>query len=640
MICLQLALIMAWRKSGPLFFLLVLCLYGVAAGLSVAKLRTLTTPHTMVISELGPVMIEGWVSGIEPSTKGVRLRISVHAVEGLSRTQAPKHIRVTHTSSLKVYPGRFVRCWAVLRPPPSQSVPGDYNFRRQAWFSGLDAVGYVQGRCRGGVLGAPKDAGLRRKLDLAVTRRGLAEHVMRSSGERAGGFATALVSGDRSYIASEDQDALRGAGLAHLLAISGLHMAICGGLIYALLFRALARIEWLALRVPLQKPAAIAGLIASLIYLVISGASVSTQRAFIMAGLVFAAMLIDRQAISLRTLAIAMIVIVCLQPESVLSPGFQMSFAATGCLIATYEAWQKRRQDLPQGWLSQPIFVLKSLVVTSVVAAAATAPFALYHFDRIAPYGLLANVLAMPVITFISAPAAAVSLVLAPFGLSDLGLRLFGLSLELVLKIAHFCNGLAGDEPASWKQMPGLSLILFSLVIGSVGVLVGKTRRRGIVGLSGLAALIWIASPLPDAYWAPSGDVFVRGIGGQYQQLTFVDGDGLSPLRFQKAPSLPPCTAPRCLVETHSGPILLVNSNGLSRLCEDKPADLLALVSERPDSATCANILEYSEVTAKGGLAISLKRSGVKREHSSKCGARPWQVKCGVAPNRSGVPER
>lgn len=155
-------------------------------------------------------------------------------------------------SRLEVSPGRFVRCWAVLRPPPSPTLPGDYDFRRQTYFEQLGAVGYVQGRCRGDVLGAPAAAGDRISLWIAAKRRVLALHVKEVAGERAGGLAAALVTGDRSFVRPEDRDALRDTGLAHLLAISGLHLSIVGGMTYLIFRRTLALIEPLALRVPVK----------------------------------------------------------------------------------------------------------------------------------------------------------------------------------------------------------------------------------------------------------------------------------------------------------------------------------------------------------------------------------------------------
>ena len=538
----------------------------------------------------------------------------------------PREIRLTHRARLAVSPGRFVRCRAVLRPPPGPSIPGDYNFRRQAWFQGLHAVGYVQGRCRGGVLGAPEASSMSRHLAIAVKRRALAEYSMSVAGERAGGFAAALTSGDRSFMREEDRVALRRSGLAHLLAISGLHFSIVCGLVYAIMFRGLARIEWLAIRVPLQKPAAVAGLLAGIAYLVISGASVSTQRAFIMAALVFAAVLINRQAISLRTYAIAMVCIMVLRPDSVLSPGFQMSFAATGVLIAIYETWREHRMARPGGLGSKRAFAIKSLVVTSVAAGLATAPFAFYHFDRVAPFGLIANLLAMPIISLISAPAAALALILAPFGYADIGLRLFGWSLELVLAVAHWNDGLSTSTAPQWIPMPGPSLFMFSAGIAAFLLLKDRARKT-ITGTLVLAGFVswWLATPA-SIYWAPSGDVYARS-GGAYERIRFVDGAGLSPLSYKEFPVRGYCRNRRCLSDIDDGRVLFLAENELVD-CDHLPSDVFVL-SGKQQIKSCSNALAFPEIVAKGGAAIWLRRGKLHNiRFADACGARPWQAPC------------
>ena len=621
-----LALVVALPRVGSLSLLVLIIAFSVMSGVAFAKLRTSMVPDGMLSEELGPVMVEGWVSGIEPGQSGLRLRLLTHAIEGLDSKEMPREIRLTHRASLTVSPGRFVRCRSVLRPPPGPSIPGDYDFRRHAWFSGLHAVGYVQGRCRGGALGAPSDSSIARRLSIGIKRRALAEYTYKAAGQRAGGFAAALTSGDRSYMRDEDREALRRSGLAHLLAISGLHIGIVCGLVYWIVFKCLARIEWLALRVPLQKPAALASLTTGGIYLIISGASVSTQRAYIMAALVFIAILIDRQAISLRTFAVAMIIILIHEPVSVLSPGFQMSFAATGVLVAVYIKWQEARVGMPRGIGSRPAFAMKSLIVTSVAAGIATAPFAFYHFDRVAPFGLIANILAMPIITFITAPAAAISLLLSPFGLADYGLRVFGWSLEMVLAIAHWNEGLDTGSGPQWTPMPATSLVLFSTAIGAFILLTGKLRLKCVVAL-GLAALLsWFFSTPASAYWAPSGDVYLLR-NGTYEHIQFADGEGLAPLSYKGVETTGYCTNRRCLVEVKNGKILLTHQLS-DRDCHSLKQEVLALVGNG-SSLSCPKALLMQEIEAFGGAAIWLRGSKkVKIKHAYPCGERPWQPRC------------
>lgn len=596
--------------------------FGAIAGFSAGAVRTRLVAAPVIEAETRPVMVEGWVREIEPGSHGDRVRLEVHAIAGRAHEETPRFVRLTHRARLEVAPGRFVRCWAVLRPPPSPVMPGEYDFRRQAWFEQLGAVGYVQGRCRGGSLGAPAGTFTALGLKVAAIRRRLAEHVHTAAGERAGGFAAALVSGDRSFMNESDQDALRQSGLSHLLAISGLHMSIVGGLVFLLVRRGLALIEPLALRVAVQKPAALAALLASFVYLVISGASVSTQRAFIMLAVVFGAVLADRAALSLRSYAIAMILVVLLQPESVMTPGFQMSFAATGALIATYEAWSRHRSG--QERIMGPVrYAWASLLLTSLVASLATAPFAFYHFGRIATLGVVANLLAMPVITFVSAPLAAFTLLAIPFGFGDLGLRLFGLSLEAVLAIAHICASFEGGAQVPGQAMPSLALALFATALAAAIAARGWARLLlATIFLVGAGAA-WSRSDVPIAIWAPSGDLFVHETGSGWNRYSLVDGDGLSPLRFSKIGDATICSPPSC--EASSAETRLTITPG----------------TENPNISISSGgetqTVYWTDVVASGGLTFAQRRNapGVLLEHPA-CSHRPWQA----CTSRTGVPVR
>jgi competence protein ComEC len=532
--------------------------------------------------------------------------IQVHSIAGLSETESPEFVRLTHTSRLEVAPGRFVRCWSVLRPPPGPAMPGEYDFRRQAWFEQLGAVGYVQGRCRGGALGAPSSLGGKASLWLGAVRRNLALHVNEAAGKRAGGFAAALVAGDRSFMRHEDAEALRDTGLAHLLAISGLHLSIVGGLVFLLVKRALVFVEPLALRVPVQKPAAIIALVVCLAYLIISGSSVATQRAFIMAAIIFGAVIFDRSAISVRTFSIAMIAVVLLQPESVVTPGFQMSFAATGALIAAYEIWRDRRSG--QERVLGPIaYSWVSIVVTSIVAGLATMPFALFHFDRAAPIGFVANLAAMPIVTFVSAPSAALAFILAPIGQSDIGLRLFGFSLELVLAVAGYFSQFADEAGKSDRSMPPGSLAMAALALASFVALTGRTRVVATLVLATASLVVWAGAPRFVAHWSPSGDLFISKPGGGVARIAVVKGDGLSPMRFSEA-TVAQCEGARCTLLTAPG------------IKVQMTLDQTPIVTVGSDQMRWT----WDQIATGGGRSAYLYGDQFREVLSPECGHRPW----------------
>lgn len=618
---------------SDILYAFVIIGFGLALGGTAAAVKTRLVEAPMVTAETRPVMLEGWVTGVELGRRNERLNIRVHSISGYAAEQLPRHVRLTHMSRLEVSPGRFVRCWAVLRPPPSPTLAGDYDFRRQAYFEKLGAVGYVQGRCRGGALGKPVDMRDQLTLWIAAKRRQLALHVEEMAGERAGGLAAALVTGDRSFVRPGDRDALRDTGLAHLLAISGLHLSVVGGMTYLIFRRTLALVEPLALRLPVQKLAAIAALVACALYLVVSGASVSTQRAFIMATIVFAAVIFDRSAISLRTFSVAMIAIVLLQPESVVTPGFQMSFAATGGLVAAYEVWRRHRAGRDR--VLGPIgFAWASIIVTSVVSDAATSPYALFHFDRISPVGLMTNFVVMPVVTFVTAPIAALTVLLSIFGYGDVGLRWFGQSLELVLALTHFFNDLSPGIVRIPVPMPAAALVCLSLALAlSMGV-TGWARLVGAAVMTLPAIWLWANAPKIVLHWSGSGDVYIADERGYVSKLSLARGDGLPPLRFAQAGDLAPCRDLACKYTS----LNRINIDVLMRARAGGEEETYQISLRSMDNNGTTMIIGWEDIQRDGGLTIYLKHGRLMAARVPQCSSRPWQRCAAAAPAISPEP--
>jgi len=622
----------AWIRRAalpPITLTLAIAALGATMGAGASSVASQRQAHAQIEKAIGPVLLEGWIQRAEPARRGVRLVIRVHAVDGLEVSQTPHTIRLTHISALQTEPGRFVRCWAVLRPPPPPVIEGDYAFDRQAWYSGLGGVGYVQGRCRGGALGAPIEPQDGLTLRIGRVRRQLAQHVNAAAGERAGGFAAALASGDRSFLDDTDQIALRRAGLAHLLAISGLHIGIVGGLVFLIVWRTLALIEPIALRWSVKKPAAFAALMACGAYLIISGASVSTQRAFAMAFVLFGAVLIDRAALTQRSLAIAMIVIIVIAPWSVLTPGFQMSFAATAALITIYTMWQTRRREQLDGQRSRAWFAIKSLLVTSTVTSLATAPYALYHFERVASFSILANIAAMPIISLVTAPAAAAALIPAPLGLDQFPLHLFGLSLEAVLGVAHWVSERSSSDFLQVPKMPASSLACFSAALIIVCLFRGRRARTfWLLATSVLAIGLWAGSARDRVHWAPSGEVFLEHASGSVGRISVLTGDGLAPLRFSDKPVTGSCQpGDICAFRFRDRTIIVINTTADINCRQLTSTDLILSVSALP---TCSHIVSapkiyWTDVIAQNGITFERRERTYSKRRKPDCGRRPWR---------------
>lgn len=500
----------AWfgsRRAGlsrrwTLPLLMLACL---AAGLAAAKTRTLIVAEPVAPAMSAPTVIEGWVVDVDSrGERGARVVVAPVRVRGLAPEQTPVRLRATVRGDPPP-PGAPVRLFAIVNPPPAPAAPGAYDFGRNAWFQGLGGSAFALGETRPAVLPDPP---WRLALEMRVNaaRFRLAQAIVARLGERTGGIAAAMTTGHETWITRQDQETMRDSGLAHILSISGLHMAIVGGFVFFAVRLGVALIPWLALRVSGKKVAAWAGLIAVGAYLVVSGAPPPAERAAITASIAFLAVLLDRQAISMHALAVAAFAVLILQPEAIVTPGFQMSFAATAALVALAEAWPPRTREISAPW---PIVWTQRLgswlviaVAASLVAGLATGPFAMQHFNRTAVYGLAANLLTAPVADFIMLPALAVGAALEPLGLGAPFLWAAGVGVDMMLAIGEGVAGL----PGAVRTVP--SAPATALPVAFLGVLflcLWKGRLRWLGLPFALAVLLWPRAPAPDLWIGDGG---------------------------------------------------------------------------------------------------------------------------------------
>ncbi|HQR90048.1 MAG TPA: ComEC/Rec2 family competence protein, partial [Caulobacter sp.] len=329
------------RASPRILIVLAALLAFMMAGGLAAKIRSDRVAAPVIDGERAPRRLEGFVVDVvSPGAGGPRLLIAPVAIGGLAPEATPKRVRVTIDAIDRVEPGDAVRFRAILGPPPPPAAPGSYDFARDAWFNAVGAVGFSLGDISLTELEPPP---WRLRVTMAVNafRWRLAERLVAHMGPESGGIGAAMVTGHEAWITPEQTEAMRASGLAHILSISGLHMAIVGGFVFGVTRLVIAAWPWMALRAPGKKIAAVTGLVAVAIYLVISGAPPPAERAAITASVAFAAILFDRQAVTLHGLALAALIILARQPEAAGAPGFQMSFAATAALIALAEAWPR-----------------------------------------------------------------------------------------------------------------------------------------------------------------------------------------------------------------------------------------------------------------------------------------------------------
>ncbi len=507
---------------GPLLLALAL----VAAGVCVAGHRA----HSFDAPVLGwryygPV--EGRIVGIDRSgSDAVRLTLDHVRLDDVAQSKTPARVRVSlhgQQGFITPRPGLRVMMTAHLSPPGGPVEPGGFDFQRHAWFLRLGAVGYT----RTPVLTvAPPGSG----QWMFKARMALSARVQAALPGETGGFAAAIMTGDRSGIGQDTVRALRVSNLAHLLAISGLHMGLLAGFVFAAFRLAFAAVPAVGLRVPAKKLSALMALPVAAVYLGLSGGNVATERAFVMVAVALVAVMSDRRVLSLRAVAVAAVIVLVLRPEALLGPGFQMSFAATTALVAVF-GWLRDAQ-IPLGprWARGAVAV----VISSAVAGLATAPVAAAHFNQFAHYGLLANLASVPLMGVLVMPAAVLAACLLPFGWEAVALWIMGQGLRWILGVAHWVSGLEGARGTVVSpDAHVLPLMAFGALI--VVLWQGPTRVLG-PGLMMLAVLLWAGAKRPDVLIAdtgalvgvmtPDGRALNRPRGGGFVALNWLENDG------------------------------------------------------------------------------------------------------------------
>lgn len=509
------ALLARWRREtlGPLATALLLVALGLGAG--GARTATVAGP-VLEFRYYGPV--EGRIVAIDRSASD-RLRLTLDRVvlADTDPARVPHRVRVSlhgDQPSFRPVAGARVALTGHLSPPSGPGEPGGFDFQRHAWFLGIGAVGYTRTPV---LMQAPRVVG---ELPLLHLRLRLAEAIRARIDGEAGAFAAAVMTGDRSAISVETLENLRRSNIAHLLAISGLHMGLLTGFIFMSLRAGLALIPGLALRVPTKKIAAVGALAAGAAYLSVAGGNVATERAFIQVAVMFVAVLLDRRAVTLRSVAIAALIVLAHRPETLLGPGFQMSFAATTALVAVFN-WMKDIAWL-QGWQRWTRGVT-GLVLSSAVAGAATAPFAAAHFNMLAVWGLPANLLTVPVMGSIVVPAAVVAGLLWPFGLEGVALAAMEAGLTWILGVAAW---IADGEGAIRTVVMPPAGVLGLITLGALAVILWQGRGRWI-GLAplALALAMWIGGTRPEILISDTGRL-VGVMGAEGRVLSRARGDG------------------------------------------------------------------------------------------------------------------
>lgn len=627
-------------RARPVMFALASVLLATVAGFAAGGVRTALIAHETIIPPKTPVRLSGFIERVERRTTGDRilLRLDGDAVRGLAN--APALVRLSLRKGWAPPVGSHVTQLVQLLPPSGPAMPGAHDFGRAPWFQGIGAIGYGLGRPKAALARDPP-LSVRLAMALDGVRQSLSARIRASLSGVPAEVAVALVAGDRSGIPPAVEESMRVSGLSHILSISGLHMALVAGTLFALARGVLALVPGMALAWPIKSTAALIALSGSAFYLVLSGNDVPAQRSFVMTGLVLAGVMVGRPSLSLRSVGVAAVVVLGLTPEAALDPGTQMSFAATLALVAAYERLQPLRAiPRPDGIAGAVVSWVAVLVagtaLTSLVAGLATAPYGIFHFQRVAPYGLLANLAAMPAVSFLVMPAGLAGVLLMPFGWDHLAWPVMGRGIEIMTAVSDWVGTLPGADVRAAFIGAG-TLLWLSLALLALCLLRGVLTLVALVPL-GLAALVAGAPLKPDLLIAPDaqtvavrmpdGRLSVLGASGQklvMEQWLTREGDRRTAGTKDLAAGFT-CDPLGCTAPLPGGGTIAV-----SRRAESLEADCLnsrmVVTRDAPPRACPAEVLTPEKLARTGTLAFSLRDGALVAEPSRRAAvSRPWMA--------------
>ncbi|WP_372529423.1 ComEC/Rec2 family competence protein [Parvularcula marina] len=601
-------------------------------GLLLATIRTASVSAPILPRAVGPTGIEGTLLLREDRPGDQRFTIAPDTIGALTEDQIPEKIRVTWRGDrMDVHPGDRVRVFGQLMPPPGPALPGGFDYGRQLYYDRIGAVGFLYAQPE------IKAAASRNSLHIRIERLRdrIAARIERLTPGAGAPIAATLVTGQRDGIPPEITNILRDTGLAHLLAISGLHMGlVCGLLFFSLRFIFACHPGWTA-RYPIKKWAAVGAILGGIVYLAISGAPVSAQRAFIMAVIGFLAILAERRAISLRNVAIAAVVIIILSPEAVMGAGFQMSFAAVTALVAAYEfvheqQWTPRDRRLPTRFLR----FIGALFLTSLIAGMATSPMSMFHFNRIAVYGLGANMAVMPLFTLIVMPGAVLGLVLMPLGLDQFVWPVVGWALSTIIQVTD----MIAARPGAVMPIAQWSGLAWGLVMGGMLILCLFRAAWRWAGVGVILLGMGLAPLSPQPVLLISEDLRNIGAVDQAGELSILSPqrarftvdqwrESLAVTKEKRELEKFACEEGVCQVPAYGLDVTYTETiEATARACREAEIVIAPLWTAEDLKTSCAALLITKETSAaRGPISFYLTREGYRlKEGAPLRGDRPW----------------
>jgi competence protein ComEC len=654
-----LAVVLRGRRLG---FIIAVGLCAVFAGLLSASFRTARVVAP-VLDRIKVITLEGYIEEMDFRRAGARFLLRPERAEGLGEGEIPYRVRLTLRRTPPFEAGTYVKLKARLLPPARASLPGGYDFARDAWFARIGAVGNVLGRID--VLAAPHPPDLVMAVMMAVDRgrNALAARVDTIVGGEAGAIAAAMVTGKRDLLSDAAREIIRQAGIFHIITISGVQMTLVAGIFFVGLRRLLALSSTLALRYPIKKWAAAAAIVAAVAYDVMTGSRVGTQRALFMTMIMLLAVVMERQAFSMRNLGFAALLVILLEPEALLGASFQLSFAAVAALVAVYEAriaaagrngangasgaqeFGRSSRNMPRHMMSrrQRLWHFAqeklghhpaALLFATFCATSATASFMAYDFHELSPYVLIGNPLTLTIIELFAVPGALLGTFLYPLGLDAFVWHYVGAGINFILWAARGIGSLPGSSIhlgafAPWSLV-FLTLAVLSAVIWRTLILRASAIPLALIGLYGAAH-----GPSFDLAIAASGEaIALRGGDGRLvvlghrpsafaaEQWLRADAD---PREAREAIETDACDKIGCVGFLKDGRSVALVFDKAAFAEDCLRADVLVTPLRAPPGCAAALVIDRDKLSETGSLALTTQGDGFAITAARAPGEdRPW----------------
>ncbi len=620
-------------------FPFVVMLAASSAGFATAALKTARVAHDVLARPMFSVTMKGFVETRDERERTDRFVLRVEEMETPRGGIKLERVRLSVKKGTAPAVGSFVELKARLLPPLSPLRPGSYDFGRDLYFAGTGASGFAMGAIK--TVEAPRSGGtyLRYAAAMQGMRNAIDARIRSVLTGDSRAIATALLTGRRDAISAPVNDAMFISGLGHVLSISGYHMAVVAGVVFFAVRALLALFPALTVTFPIKKWSAVAALAAAAFYLLLSGAEVATQRSFFMTAVVLIAVMVDRRAITFRTLAVAAMIVLLIAPEALVHPSFQMSFAATLGLVALIQIGMPNLFASPDNsqvaraalWGGRKITML---ALASLVAGFATMPYAAFHFHRVTPYGVLANLAAMPVVSILVMPAGLLGLLAMPFGFDGVFWRLMDVGIGWMVAVSQWVAALPGavGQIASFGTGP---LAAMSAGIIALGLLRTPLRWTG-AGLIALATVWALTAPQPDILIAGDGhSVAVRGKDGKLRLMrtgkdAFLSREWLAAdadMRTATDASLADgvsCDTSGCVVQAADGSIIALTLRP-EAFADDCARAAVIVTLRQPPSDCAAMVLDQETLRRRGTLALRKTADGYTITANRPRGVdRPW----------------